>query len=161
MRRALFALWLVSSAVALVVCGAALHPPVMHIGSAAFLAVAATWLVGVVPISFFFWFQAQRRREREVVETALKTWREGTAGGGALVASAIELALDEEDEDSLRRLVEVLGRGAPATLGPVLDPFMQAAREWLADHGGRDSREVHLERLKATARPLIPKLQNG
>jgi hypothetical protein len=161
MRRALLALWLISSAVGLFLLGGALHAPVAQFGSPSSLMVTAIWLVGVVPLSMSFWFRLQRRRERDVIEAALETWREGTVGAGALLASAIEFALEEEDEDSLRRLLDALARSAPPTLEAPLQPFLKAAREWLSDDGGHASRVEHLERLKASARPLLPKLQNG
>lgn len=158
MRRALFALWLVAMLVVLFGVGQLLYPPVAHFGSPGWLLVASIWLVGVVPLSFRVWFRLQHQREQQVVETALKSWRAGAADAGALVAQAIELALADEDEASLRRLMEVLAQSAPARLAPTLTPFMQAATEWLADDGGHSSRDEHLQRAREAARPLLPEL---
>lgn len=158
MRRVLFGLWLVVSLVGLFVIGGLLHEPVFHFGSPSSLLVAAIWLVGVVPLSFSFWFRVQRTREQQLVDEALQSWRAGKPGAGALVARALEFALAEEDEDSLRRLLDVLARSAPAPLSQTLEPFMKAASEWLSDDGGHSSRDEHLERLKVSAASLLPQL---
>lgn len=160
MRRALFALWLVSSAACLFAIGALLNPAVLHFGSLYFLIVAALWTVLVVPLSFRFWFRVQRAREQQQVELALKSWRDGAPGAGTLVAHALELVLAEEDEASLRRLLEGL-EGGPPTLEPALQPFRQAAQAWLRDDRGRSSRDEHLEQLKAAYRGLAPVLAHG
>lgn len=161
MRRALFALWLVSSAVCLFAIGALLNPAVLHFGSLYSLIVGALWTVLVAPLSFRFWFRVQRAREQQEVEQALKSWRDGAPGAGTLVAHALELVLAEEDEASLRRLLEVLEGGAPQQLEPALQPFRQAAQSWLRDDGGRSSRDEHLEQLKAAYRGLAPVLAHG
>lgn len=158
MRRALFALWLAAAAVVLFVVGQLIYPPVAHLGSPASLLVGAMYLVGVVPLSFTVWFRLQHQREQQVVQAALKAWREGTAGAGALVAQAIELALAEEDETALRALLQVLQQSAPAPLQATLKPFIQAATEWLADDGGHTSRDEHLEQARAAAQALLPLL---
>lgn len=161
MRRVLFGLWLVASLVGLFVTGGLFHEPVFHFGSPSSLLVAAVWLVGVVPLSFTYWFRVQRTREQQLVDAALQSWRAGAPGAGALVARALEFALAEEDEDSLRRLLDVLAHSAPPPLSHTLEPFMKAASEWLSDDGGHSSRDEHLERLKASAVPLLPQLTAG
>lgn len=160
MRRALFALWLVSSAVCLFAIGALLNPAVLHFGSLYSLIVVAIWTVLVVPLSFRFWFRVQRAHEQQQVEQALKSWRDGAPGAGTLVAQALGLVLAEEDEASLRRLLDALEGGAPK-LGPALQPFLQAAQAWLRDEGGHSSRDEHLEQLKAAYRGLAPVLAHG
>lgn len=155
MRRALFALWLVAAVVLLFVVGSWIHPPVTHFGSPSSLVVSVMWLVGVVPLSFRVWFRAEHRREQLVVETALNSWRAGAANAGALVARAIELALADEDEDSLRRLLEELSHRMPARLEATLMPFTQAATAWLSDDGGHSSRDEHLQAARDAARPLL------
>lgn len=158
MRRAFFALWLMSAAVGLFFVGQVLHPPVGRFGSTASLLVIALWLVGVVPLSFAVWFRAQHRREELAVETALKLWKAGDPGAGKLLAEAIELALAEEDEAALRRLLDTLGASAPARLEAALSPFVKAATAWMRDDGGHSSREEHLAAARQAARPLLTEL---
>jgi hypothetical protein len=159
MKRVLFGLWLVVAAVVLFAVSQWIHPPVGNLGSPSSLLVIAIWLVGIVPISFTFWFRVQHRREQEVVQTALRSWREQTPNAGVLVAEAIELALADEDEDALKLLLEVLAT-APAKLDPALKPFMKAAKEWITDDGGHSSRDEHLQAAREAARPLLPLLQS-
>lgn len=158
MRRAFFALWLVSAAIGLFIIGQILHPPVGRFGSTASLIVIALWLVAVVPISFTVWFRAQRRREELAVETAVKLWKAGDPAAGKQVAEAIELALSEEDEAALKRLLDSLGANAPARLDEALKPFISAATEWMKDDGGSTSRNDHLDAVRAAARPLLAQL---
>jgi len=159
MRRVLFALWLVAAAVILFGAGQWLHEPVGRLGSPASLLVIAIWLVGIVPLSFTWWFRVEHQREQQVVQTALSSWREQRADAGSLVAQAIELALADEDEDALKKLLEVLAT-APARLDPALKPFMKAAQDWLSDDGGHSSRDEHLQAAREAARPLLPLLQS-
>jgi hypothetical protein len=159
MRRVLFALWLVAAAVIVFGVGQWVHEPVGRPGSPASLFVIATWLVGIVPLSFTLYFRLQHRREQEVVQAALRSWRVQAANSGVLVAQAIELALADEDEDALTKLLEVLGT-APARLDPALKPFRKAAQEWLSDDGGHSSRDEHLQMVREAARPLLPLLQS-
>lgn len=158
MRRVFFALWLVGAAVGLFLLGSLLHPPVGRLGSPSSLLVTAVWLVLVVPLSFAFWFKAQRRREELVVETALTLWKAGDPAAGALMAKAIELALEDEDERSLQKLLEALLASAPHRLDANLEAFVRAANDWLHDDGGHSSREEHLERARAAARPVVTQL---
>ena len=102
----------------------------------------------------------QHQREQAVVQHALGSWRDHTADAGALVAQAIELALADEDEDALKKLLEVLAT-APARLDPALQPFMKASKEWLSDDGGHSSRDEHLQLAREAARPLLPLLQSS
>lgn len=157
MRRALFALWLAGSVGVLFLIGQLVHPPIGHFGSPSSLIIVAIWSVGVVPLSFTWWFRASRRREQAAVQQALADWRKGVPGAGAEVAHALELVLSEEDEAELRRLLDVLGQ-APPTLQSSVQPFLRAAQEWLADDGGIASRDEHLERVKAAFRALGPQL---
>ena len=158
MRRLLFALWLVLSAVGLFAAARLIHPSVSHFGSPASLAVAVVWLVGVVPLSFAWWFHTQRRHERALVELALSSWREQRPGAGTLMAQALECSLAEEDEHALCRLLDALSWAPPQELDLALVPFMQAASEWLCDDGGHSSRREHLAHLKESAAPLLPVL---
>ncbi len=158
MRRLLFALWLVLAAVGLFAAALAIHPSVAHFGSPASLAVAVVWLVGVVPLSFTWWFHTQRQQERSLVERALSSWRDQQPGAGALMARALEFSLAEEDEHSLCRLLDALSWAPPEELDVALIPFMQAATEWLCDDGGHSSRCEHLDQLKVSAAPLLPVL---
>jgi hypothetical protein len=160
MRRLFFSLWLVVAAVGLFLLGSNLHPPVGRFGSPSFLLVAAIWLVLVVPASFAAWFRAQRRREELVVEAALTLWKQGDPAAGALVAKAIELALEDEDERSLQRLLEVLLASSQRLDGP-LESFVKAANAWLHDDGGHSSREEHLARAREAAQPLVMTLAQG
>lgn len=158
MRRAFFALWLMSAAVGLFFVGQALHPPVGRFGSTASLLVIAVWLIAVVPLSFAVWFRSQHRREELAVETALKLWKAGDPGAGKLLAEAIELALAEEDEAALSRLLEALRASPPARLEAALQPFSKAALEWMKDNGGHSSRDEHLAAVRHAARPLLTEL---
>ncbi len=157
MRRALFALWLAGSVGGLFLIGQLIHPPIAHFGSPSSLLIVAVWSVGVVPLSFAFWFRASRAREQEAVQRALLDWQRGVPGAGAELASALELVLSEEDEAALRRFLEVLAK-APAPLQPAVGPFVEASRTWLADDGGLASRDEHLEHVKAAFRQLGPRL---
>lgn len=157
MRRALFALWLAGSVGVLFLIGQLVHPPIAHFGSPSSLLIVAVWSVGVVPLSFMLWFRASRAREQEAVQRALLDWQKGAPGAGAEVVSALELVLSEEDEAALRRFLEVFAN-APPPLKPAVEPFMEAARTWLADNGGMASRDEHLEQVKVAFRQLGPRL---
>lgn len=147
MRRVLFFGWLAATAAFLLLLSFTMFP---H--TSAWMISLAFWAVGVVPLSFKLWFNAQRRREEADVDAALEAWRTKAPGAGALMAKAIEEALDEEDELSLERLLLALDRESTAA------PFISAARTWLKDDGGRDSREEHLQAARELARPLLPRL---
>ncbi|HEY1086439.1 MAG TPA: hypothetical protein VGE37_02050 [Archangium sp.] len=161
MRRLFFVLWLVVAAVGLFGLGSMVHPPVGQPGTPAFLLVGAAWLVLVVPLSFAAWFRAKRRDEELVVETALTLWQQGDPGAGALVAMALELALEDEDERSLRRLLEVLLASTKERMDPSLERFVKAANDWLHDDGGHASREEHLERAREAAAAVMTRLASA
>lgn len=157
MRRVLFALWIVCTLALLFGVGSLFHSAVAEFGTPAFLIVSASWLVGVVPASFAVWLHLRHQHEQEVVATALRSWREGESNAGPFLREAIEEALADEDEDALRRLLEVLKTTA-GSVGPALEPFMKAANEWLADDGGHSSRDAHLDRVREAARPVLAAL---
>lgn len=150
-------LWLLVALVLLFGVGSLFHSPVAEFGTPSFLIVSAIWLVGVVPGSFAVWLRMQHRHEQEVVAAALRSWREGAPNAGPLLGQAIVEALADEDEDALRRLLEVL-KTTPGRVGPTLEPFMQAAHEWLSDDGGHSSRDAHLDRVREAARPVLAAL---
>ena len=150
-------MWLAGSFGVLFLMGQLVHPAVAHFGSPSSLLIVAVWSVGVVPLSFTWWFRASRAREQAAVQRALTGWQQGAPGAGADVARALELVISEEDEAALRRFLEVLS-DAPAPLEPTVQPFLQAAAAWLADDGGMSSRDEHLERVKAAFRNLGPRL---
>ncbi len=158
MRRVLFVLWLLVALALLFGVGSLLHSPIAEFGTPSFLIVSAIWLVGVVPASFAVWLRLQHRHEQEVVATALRSWNEGAPNAGPLLAQAIQEAIADEDEDALRRLLEVLKTRAPGNVGPALEPFMKAAHEWLSDDGGHSSRDAHLDRVREAARPVLAAL---
>lgn len=160
MRRALFGLWLAGSIGVLFLIGQLVHPPAAHFGSPSSLIIVALWSVGVVPLSFVFWFKASRAREQQAVSQALTDWQQGVPGAGAEVARALELVLSEEDEAALRRFLELLAHPPPA-LEPAVQPFIHAAQAWLADDGGLSSRDEHLERVKVAFRHLGPQLSGA
>lgn len=150
MKRALFFGWLAATAAFLLLLSFSMFP---H--TSAWMISLAFWAVAVVPLSFKLWFNAQRRREEADVDAALEAWRTKAAGAGALMAKAIDEALEEEDEVSLERLLLALDDDGTA------QPFIKAARTWLKDDGGRESREEHLEAARELARPLLPRLSAG
>jgi hypothetical protein len=78
--------------------------------------------VGVVPASFAVWLRLQHRHEQEVVATALRSGREGAPNAGALLAQSIQEALADEDEDALKRLLEVLKTSPPEESAPRSSP---------------------------------------
>lgn len=147
MRRVLFFGWLAATAAFLLLLSFSMFP---H--TAAWMISLAFWAVAVVPLSFKLWFNAQRRREEADVDAALEAWRTKAAGSGVLMAKALDEALEEEDERSLDRLLSALEQDTAA------QPFVSAARTWLKDDGGRESREEHLQAARELARPLLPRL---
>lgn len=158
MRRAFFALWLMSAVIGLFLVGQVLHPPVGQLGSPASLLVVAFWLVAVVPLSFGVWFKAQHQREARAVETALTLLKAGDPKAGRQVAEALELALAEEDEAALKKLLDSLGGHVPARLEASLAQLVTAAQVWMKDDGGHASRDEHLAAVREAARPLITQL---
>jgi len=141
-------MWFVSTAGALVILAAAVFPG----STVAKLGALLFWAVAIVPLSFTLFFRAQRRREEADVGAALEAWRLKTPGAGKAVAVALEEALDEEDEVSLKRLLFLIEEE------PQFSPFIAAARTWIADDGGRSSRMEHLDAARELARPLLPVL---
>lgn len=157
MRRALLALWLAGSLVVLFCVGVLLHPPVAQFGSPSSLLIIALWSVGLVPLSFVFWFRSSRAREQEAVQRALTKWQQGLPGAGAEVARALELVIAEEDEAALERFLQLFSR-TPPSLPPAVQPFLLAAQAWLSDQGGLASREEHLDRVREALLQLGPQL---
>jgi hypothetical protein len=154
MKPLLFALWLLVSSVLFAVGAGSVFT-----WSGAWLLGVAVWAVAVVPLSFQRWFAARRRHEEDDTEAALRGWSARAPGAGALLATAVDEALEEEDERSLEKLVRALELSREESLRAERDAFVAAARTWLADEGGRSSREAHLEQARARARPLAERLR--
>ena len=134
-----------------------LHPAVGQFGSPSSLLIIALWSVGLVPLSFVFWFRSSRAREQEAAQRALTTWQQGLPGAGAEVARALELVIAEEDEAALKRFLQLFSR-TPPPLPPAVKPFLLAAKAWLGDQGGLASREEHLDRVRDALLQLGPEL---
>jgi hypothetical protein len=158
MRRVLFVLWLVVALGVLFNVGSLIHSPVADFGTPSFLIVSAIWLVGVVSASFAVWLRQQHRHEQEVVATALRSWAEGAPNAGPLLGEALQEAIADEDEDALRRMLEVLKTRAPGKVGPALEPFLKAANEWPLTTAGHSSRDAHLDRVREAAQPVLAAL---
>ena len=146
MKPTYFALWLVASAFVLTGVAVATLPFLN-----AWLIGLLTWALLVVPLSFQRWFAAKRRREEDDTARAIKRWSAGAADAGALLAVAVDEALEEEDARSLEQLLQALTNPRGESLRPERDAFVAAARAWLADDGGRSSREAHLAAARESA----------
>ncbi len=146
MRRVLFGLWLVSTLGVLFALSLTVFPG----AKLALISCGLFWLLGVVPLSFLLWFRSARRREEADVDAALEAWHRRGPGAGRELAKAVQEALDEEDEVSLKRLLIVLEAETDFA------PFIVAANRWMTDESGRSSRESHLEAAKELARPILP-----
>jgi hypothetical protein len=156
MKSILFSIWLVGSAVVLAVFAQSAFP---H--TAAWMFGLVAWAVVVVPLSFQRWFAARRRHEESDTELALRSWSKREANAGVLLAVAVDEALEEQDERSLQRLLGALEGPPGDALRPERDAFLAAARTWLADEGGRSSREAHLEAAREQARSLTARLRTA
>jgi len=147
MERALLGLWLVVSGLMTGWLGYLVMPR-----STGVMSGLAAWVLFVVPLSFKFWFDRKHAREVADVEAALSAWAARSPGAGRRLATAIEEALDEEDEKALVRLLQAVESLPDAA------PFVAAARDWLRDNGGRTSRDEHLAAARERAHALVPKL---
>lgn len=154
MKPSLFGLWLVGSALVLI----ALAEVTLSTHNAWLFGVMA-WAVLVVPLSFQRWFAAKRRHEEDDTALALEHWRRGAPDAGALLAVAVEEALEEEDARSLERLLQAFDGAQSERLRPERDAFVTAARAWLAHEGGRSSRDAQLAAAREHARSLGVRLR--
>lgn len=154
MKPAYFAVWLVASAFVLTGLAVATLPFLN-----AWLVGLLTWALLVVPLSFQRWFAAKRRQEQDDTARAIERWSRGASDAGALLAVAVDEALEEEDARSLERLLQALNGAQSEPLRTERDAFVAAARAWLADDGSRASRDAHLAAAREQARPLTARLR--
>lgn len=154
--KLLFALGLVASAVLLAVLGEVAWP-----STSAWMLGLVLWAIGVVPVSFGIWFAKRRRHEEDDTEAALRSWAARTPQAGALLATAVDEALEEEDERSLERLVRALEDARDEAWRAERDAFISAVRVWLADAGGKSSRDAHFEAARERARPVLAHLRGA
>ncbi|MFO0595100.1 MAG: hypothetical protein U0228_07345 [Myxococcaceae bacterium] len=154
MSPALFGLWLVFSAFLFTIGASAAFPY-----TGAWMLGLVAWAIGVVPLSFQRWFEARRKHEEDDVAQALTSWSRHAPGAGAKLALAVDEALEEEDERSLERLLRALEGVDGDAFRAERDAFAIAARVWLSDNGGRESRVAHLEVARERARSLGARLR--
>lgn len=155
MKPTLFALWLAVSGLLFPVFAQSAFP-----NTSAWLFGLVVWALLLVPFSFALWFAARRKHEEADTAAALDSWSAHRPDAMPRLAQALDEILEEEDERSLERLLQALD-----TTGEEFraerQAFAVAARNWLQDTGGRESRYARLELARECARPLVAKLRTA